>query len=378
MGFQRHVIDRFPGGYQVAVADVNGNGRPDVVALSTMGNRVQWYENPSWQAHPIARTERNIDLALHDVDGDGRLELALASGFYFNDSHRGGSIELLYPPAEPGEVWRRTHIATDPVVHRLRWADVDGDGRAELIHASIFGPGSDAVRSPRPAHLWALRPPAGSDAESSGSPHWQVHKIDETLTVLHGIWVGDLDGDGRAEILTASFDGIRRFDCSGPLPQATWTCQSITAGYQPESPPVGTPRGTSEVTVLRRRGAGWLLAAIEPWHGNQVVVYEPNAHGTWKRHLLDDTLREGHALVAADLDGDGEDEIVAGWRGGEGGLALYDRLPGTAVAYRKTVIDSGITIEGAVAADINGNGRVDLVAIAGRTGLVVWYENTGR
>ena len=47
--------------------------------------------------------------------------------------------------------------------------------------------------------------------EHPGDP-WEKWVIDETLTVIHGLYVGDLDGDGRAAILTASFEGIHRFD----------------------------------------------------------------------------------------------------------------------------------------------------------------------
>ena len=66
--FQRHDIADYPSPYQVAVADLNGDGKPDVLVLSTEGNRVDWFENPNWQWHPIARTERNIDLAPFDLD----------------------------------------------------------------------------------------------------------------------------------------------------------------------------------------------------------------------------------------------------------------------------------------------------------------------
>lgn len=45
--FRRHDIDAFPAGYQVAVADVNGDGRLDVLALSTNADRIVWYENLS-------------------------------------------------------------------------------------------------------------------------------------------------------------------------------------------------------------------------------------------------------------------------------------------------------------------------------------------
>ena len=117
---QRHLIDNFPAGYQVAVADINGDGRPDVIALSTEADRVDWYENPGWQRHPVARTTKNIDLAVRDLDHNGRPVIALASGFYFNESSRGGEIQILQQPAKPNDVWERAPIAVDPVVHRLR------------------------------------------------------------------------------------------------------------------------------------------------------------------------------------------------------------------------------------------------------------------
>ena len=91
--------------------------------------------------------------------------------------------------------------------------------------------------------------------------------------------------------------------------------------------------------------------------------------------VLDDTLREGHALVVADWDQDGVDEIVAGWRGGDGGLRLYDPLDDHGSGFRTIAIDQGLAVEGAVAADMNGDGRLDLVVIAGRTNNLVWYEN---
>ena len=60
--FERHEIATFPDGYQVAVADVNANGRPDVIALSTEADRFDWYETPTWRRRPIARTAKNIDV----------------------------------------------------------------------------------------------------------------------------------------------------------------------------------------------------------------------------------------------------------------------------------------------------------------------------
>jgi hypothetical protein len=354
------------------VADVNGDGRPDVVVLSTGANRVDWYENPTWKRRTVARIDQPIDLAAYDLDGDGRPEIALASGFDFNDSTRGGHIQWLKAKANLDEPWQIHPIAADPVTHRLRWADLDADGRTELVHAPIFGPGSRGAAAPKPAHLWAFRPP-----QDLAQGKWQPWKIDETLTVLHGLWIGKLDGGNRDQILTASYEGIYRFGYEGTYPSGHWRKELIAPGARPKDEKPGTNRGSSEVVPGRLRDGRTFIAAIEPWHGNEVVVYTSDRASPWQRHVIDSTLSEGHVLVAADFDGDGDTEIVAGWRGAGGGLTLYDPTDGgpSGITLKKIPLDRGIAAEGAAVADLNGDGRLDLVVIAGRTNNLVWYEN---
>ena len=139
------------------------------------------------------------------------------------------------------------------------------------------------------------------------------------MTVVHGLNVLDWDGDGRDEILTASFEGVHLFHSAGSGADLTWTRTHLGAGDQQSSP----KRGASEIGVGKVAGKRF-LATIEPWHGDQVVVYSEALPGElWTRQVIDPNFHEGHALACADLDGDGNDEIVAGFRGPGTSLYVY-------------------------------------------------------
>lgn len=358
--FERHEIAEFPAPYQLAVADVNGDGKPDVIALSIESNRVDWFENPTWKRHPLAQTSKNIDLAPYDIDGDGRPEIALASGFAYTHSKEANQIQWLSRGATLEQPWQIHFIATDPVVHRLRWGDLDGDGRAELIHAPIVDADFKDPSHTKPIHLLAFQIPPHSAVDP-----WKAWTIDDSLTLLHGVHVGRLDRkDSRDEILTASAEGIHRYRLDGPAMSGDWQKTRIAAGAP----------GAGEVAPGTLGPGKMFIAAIEPYHGNQVVFYTPGAKdGLWQRHVLDTMLNEGHALAVADFDGDGLDEIVAGWRGGGGGLVLF-RRDSTAQQFTRSEIDKGVSAECVVIADLNGDGKLDLIVSGGGNNKLFWYQ----
>ncbi len=123
-------------------------------------------------------------------------------------------------------------------------------------------------------------------------------------------------------------------------------------------------------------------------HGNQVVYYEFSylfRAGRWVRTVLDSSLKEGHALACADLLGNGSDQIVAGWRGknaeGKAGIALYALVTSDTAEtrkWRKTVIDDNMACEDLCLADLNGDGKLDIVASGRATHNLKVYFNRER
>jgi len=108
-----------------------------------------------------------------------------------------------------------------------------------------------------------------------------------------------------------------------------------------------------------------------------VVVYRGKGE-TWdQRSVIDDTLNDGHTLVAGDLDGDGVDEIVAGYRGGGGGVNVY-RL-GADNQWTKHALatpdQKSMAAAGCALAHLNNDKRLDLACIGSSTANLKWYEN---
>jgi hypothetical protein len=108
-----------------------------------------------------------------------------------------------------------------------------------------------------------------------------------------------------------------------------------------------------------------------------VVIYTPPAgRGPWRRRVIDDRLVESHALEVADLDGDGRDELVAGYRGKGRQLLLYRATDAAGRRWERTVLDDGdMATSGLWIADLNGDSRLDIVAIGSGSGNLKWYEN---
>src|SRR5262249_3125956 len=125
--------------------------------------------------------------------------------------------------------------------------------------------------------------------------------------VVHSFWPST--GAGIPTIWCASYEGVTVLFKKGNK----WISRPTGSGNQAN--PKGN-RGASEIKVGTLKDGGAFVPTIEPWHGNQVVVYtvEQDEKGMQKRFVIDDHLRWGHAVWCADLDGDGVDELIIGVR----------------------------------------------------------------
>jgi len=359
--FREHTIaGDLKGGYQVVAVDLNRDGRQDLIALASGLTELVWFENPGWQRHVLARDfARMINLAAWDADQDGIPEIVLASEFSMKPSASAGIVSVLRHRGDPKEPWSVTEIDRLPTSHRLRWANLEGNGRRAVINAPLVGASAEPPEYRAKVPLVFYRP---------GS--WTRELISEELQgVVHGIEIVDWDGDGREDLLTASFLGIDLFQREK---KGTWRRTRLAEG-NPEPWPKS---GASEVAV-GRLGRRRFLCSIEPWHGNQVAVYQQDGR-LWRRRVIDDSLVEGHALATADLNTDGRDEIIAGFRGKGRSVYLYSAQDGKGDRWtREALDDGGMAAACCVVADLNADRRPDIACIGSSTANLKWYENLG-
>jgi hypothetical protein len=359
--FREHTIATgLTGGYQVVVADINHDGKPDVIGLASGLNELAWFENPGWQRHVlVSNVPRPINCAAMDLDGDGIPEIALAYEFSNDPSKSIGIVSLLKHNGDPLKSWEMTEIDRLSTSHRLRWADIEGNGKKVLINAPLVGSLAKAPDYKDAVPLVMYR---------QGS--WKREVISKELQgVLHGVLIADWDNDRREEILTASFTGVDLFSFGK---NKSWRRTKLANGN-----PDPWPKGGSSEIAIGRLGRDRFLATIEPWHGNQVVVYHRNRE-SWQREVIDSSLNDGHVLLTADLNKDGRDEIIAGYRGQGRSVYVYsaDDRKGSRWS-RQTLDDGGMGAAGCAVADLNGDGKLDVVCIGTATANLKWYENIG-
>jgi hypothetical protein len=315
-----------------------------------------------------------VNQAMADIDNDGIPELVFQSGFAMVPAKSPGLNWIARYPGAPGQPWKTEKFDEFPTSHHIIFADLDGDGRKEVINAPLLGPLGLAPtydQDKAPVFWYSQR-------------DWKRRVITTDVPgIIHRVRAVTWGADKREAVLVASFEGIGLYQAKGTGDNLTFQKTLLSPGHNTEKAP---RLGASDVGVGRQDRQRF-MASVEPWHGNEVVVYTEKG-GTWARRVIFDKVASGHEVAVADLNGDGRDDVIANdnSRGptannpsaAPGGVHVFfapdDAAAGEWV-YRRIEDKSGMN--GCLAADLNSDKRLDLVC-AGSGGAVKWYENRGK
>jgi glucuronyl esterase-like protein/VCBS repeat protein len=355
--FTTHLINAAAEYPACAVFDVNKDGHVDIVSGGF------WYAGPKWEKHFLrdvevirGRFDDYSNLTM-DVDADGWLDVVSVN-------YRSQSLFWVEHPGEkiksaPDTPWEKHVIDTPGPMETGRLHDIDGDGQLDILPNGIgFACWYELVRV---------------SAGGSATPRFVKHDLPKEVAG-HGIGFGDINGDGRGDIVGPHGWLEAPEDRRG----GRWAWHGEWELTRDASIPILVHDADSDgdADLIWGRGHRYGLYWLEQ-------TKDAAGNRAWQRHAIDTSWAQPHSLLLADLNGDGQTELIAGKRymGHEGKdpgewdvLCAYsyqfDRKLRT---WRRNEIHWGQRAGFGLdpqAADLDGDGDLDLVA-ADRCSLAV-------
>lgn len=305
-----------------AIGDINGDGKPDVVIVDNLRWDIRWFENPgseklteAWPLHRVsAEKEQPGSYDVALVDLDGDGDLDVATSTW-TFGKRFDWFENVGTPGK-GTEWKRHNIEDDVGETRtIAIADFNRDGKPDVL---------GTARTTNKV-VWY----ANSSKPKEGP--WRRTVIDDkTVAPMHGHPV-DIDGDGDLDVVVA-------FGHAAPVGEDSKESHQVA------------------------------------WYEN---VGKPGLGTEWKKHLVGYGLPQGFEAVAGDLDGDGDQDVVATAWGGQ--LNWYENTGDPTKEWKRHSIKANwpraVTV---VLADFDKDGRLDIAASAERgSNEIRWWKNLG-
>jgi hypothetical protein len=346
--FRHVVIDTDPPGSEhdiTLIGDLNGDGRNEIIIGGKQGPpNLFWYENPSWRRHEMADAP-NLEAGgvLFDVNGDGRLDVIAGQ--------QAGFAELYWfeNPPDPTQPWPM-HLIENRFdkYHDQAIGDVDGDGEPELVFLSqragvlaYYDIPADPHVEPWPAECFHVI------AENTG---------DE----LEGLRVVDIDSSGEPVVLAGPNIYRRAGD--------TWEVQSFAPGFVMTRTAVGDLAAAGRLDIVLCEGES---------HPGRLAICSPPDYAP---RVLRDDLFHPHSLELADFTGDGRLDIFVAemglGRNPEPKMLLFVNQ-GTG-AFEPVLIEHGIPTHEAKVADLDGDGRPDIIGkpYSPERHIDVWFNES--
>ena len=348
------------------VGDVNADGRPDYVVCGRNG-RLAWFENAGerreWKRHIVAEIKnQECGGRVFDLTGNGFPDI-------INGADSGGD-ELSWwenTGANGGE-WTRRIIAKTGrgQMHDTLIGEIKNDGRMYLAFTNQGDATSlycvplpdDPCVSPWPGLI--------TIAENLSLPNpkhpWNKNKSQPD----EGLALGDVDNDGMLELVC----GVSYYKWFGEK----WAARKFTdKNYITNKICVADVDCDGRNEIILSEGDACIYGHEE---GCRLAWFKPdneNYAGLWTEHIIETGLLDAHSLAAADLCGNGFPDIFVGEIGvvnKNGGSEDYIVRPprlmiyendGKGNFYTRHVIDEGTGVHEAVLADLDGDGRLDII-----------------